>query len=324
MTESASQPARAAGAPEEKIAANLRGAFDLSSLQNAQPTGQPAAPHGAAGQGSAQSFAVDATEASFPELVQLSAEVPVVVSLFASWSPQSQSVTATLERLIASYAGRLVLARADIETFPQLAQAFGVQGVPAVVALVKGQPVPLFNGELSDSETRQYLEELLKVAAANGVDGSLGEAGAEPEEAPLPPLHQEAIEAIDAGNFEAAEVAYRKALAERPADSEAKAGLAQVLLMKRTEGLDAAKADQLRQQAADQPDQVEAQLAVADLDLIGGHVEDALNRIVAFIAGHFGPEREVARIRVLELFDVVGSGDPRVAKARQALARALF
>ncbi|AJT41335.1 tetratricopeptide repeat protein [Psychromicrobium lacuslunae] len=323
MTESASSAARGAGAPEEKIGANLRGAVDLSALRSA-PTEQAPVSQGAPAQGGNQGFAVDATEASFPELVQLSAEVPVVVSMFASWSPQSQSVLATLERLIAAYQGRLLLARANIETFPQLAQAFGVQGVPAVVALVKGQPVPLFNGELGDAETRQYLEELLKVAAANGVDGTLGEAGAQAEEAPLPPLHQEAVDAIDAGNLEAAEAAYRKALAERPADAEAKAGLAQVLLMRRTEGLDAAAADEIRQQAAAQPDEVDAQLAVADLDLIGGHVEDALARVVGFIAAHFGPEREAARVRVLELFEVVGGSDPRVAKARQALARALF
>ncbi|WP_394938639.1 co-chaperone YbbN [Psychromicrobium sp. YIM B11713] len=322
MTEPVAQPAHAAGAPEgkpeAKLSGNLRGAVDLSALGKSAPSAQTQPSSGQ------QSYAVDATEASFPELVQLSSEVPVVVSMFASWSPQSQSVTATLERLISAYVGRLLLARASIESFPQLAQAFGVQGVPAVVALVKGQPVPLFNGELSEAETRRYLDELLKVAEANGVNGTLGEAGAEPEEAPLPPLHQEALEAINRGELAAAEAAYRKALAERPADAEAKAGLAQVQLMQRTDGLDAAAADQARSKAAEAPDDVEAQLAVADLDLMGGHVEDALNRVVSFIASHFGPEREVARVRILELFEVVGSTDPRVAKARQALARALF
>ncbi|NYE94789.1 putative thioredoxin [Psychromicrobium silvestre] len=318
MTEPASPSARPAAG--DQLSGNLRGAIDLSALQRSSPAGD-GAPGAAGGQ---QSFAVDATEATFPELVQLSSEVPVVVSMFASWSPQSQSVTGTLERLVAAYVGRLLLARANIETFPQLAQAFGAQGVPAVVALVKGQPVPLFNGELSEADTRNYLEELLKVAAANGVNGTLGDAEAQPQEAPLPPLHQEALEAIDRGDLAAAATAYRQALAERPADAEAKAGLAQVQLMQRTDGLDATAVEAARSAAAEQPDDVEAQLLVADLDLLGGHVEDGLNRVVGFIAGHFGPEREVARLRLLELFEIVGISDPRVAKARQALARALF
>lgn len=321
MTDSASQPGVPAGGPS---VGNLRGAVDLSSLKRAVPA--DAVPSAAST--SAQNFVVDATEQTFPELVQLSADVPVVVALYASWSPQSQSVAATLERLVAAYAGKILLARADIEAFPQLAQAFGVQGVPAVVALVKGQPVPLFNGELADAETQRYLDELLKVAAANGVSGSLGEEAAEPVEAPLPPLHQEAIDAIDRGDLPAAEAAYRQALAERPADAEAKAGLAQVQLMQRTEGLDAAAAEAARSKAAELPDDLPAQLAVADLDLIGGHVDDALNRVVGFIAAHPGAsgdaDRETARLRALELFEIVGVSDPRVAKARQALARALF
>lgn len=318
MTESASQPGATAGGLS---GGNLRGALDLSTLKSAA-----AAP--AVAPASAQSYVVDATEQTFPELVQLSAEVPVVVALYASWSPQSQSVAATLARLVVGYAGKLLLARADTEAFPQLAQAFGVQGVPAVVALVKGQPVPLFNGELAEAETKRYLDELLKVAAANGVSGSLGGEQEEPGEVPLPPLHQEAVEAIDRGDLPAAEAAYRQALAERPADVEAKAGLAQVQLMQRTEGLDAAAAEAARTKAAEFPDDLAAQLAVADLDLIGGHVEDALNRVVGFIAAHPGTsgeaDRETARLRVLELFEIVGVSDPRVAKARQALARALF
>ena len=109
-----------------------------------------------------------------------------------------------------------------------------------------------------------------------------------------------------------------------PADAEAKAGLAQVELMGRLQPLSAADTEALRQQAATEPDNLEAQLSVADLDIAGGHVEDGLGRIVAFIGRNFGPERETARVRLLELFDVVGTGDDRVAKARQNLARVLF
>jgi putative thioredoxin len=184
--------------------------------------------------------------------------------------------------------------------------------------------VPLFEGPASDQEVRALIDELLKVAEANGVTGSIG-AGADAAEArPLPPLHQAAFDAIEAGDYAAAATAYRQALAEKPADAEAKAGLAQVELMGRLELLTAMEAEAMRQRAAEEPDNIEIQLTVADLDISGGHIEDAFNRIIAFIGRNFGPEREAARVRLLELFDVVGISDQRVAKARQGLARVLF
>jgi putative thioredoxin len=249
----------------------------------------------------------------------------VVFALWASYSPESAGMLDVLERVVDSYGGRLVLGAADIEAFPQLAQAFQVQAVPTAVAVLKGQPVPLFQGGADEQQVRSLFDELLKVAAANGVTGSLGgEAGAEAEPAPLPPLHQAAFDAIEAGDYAAAADAYRQALNEMPSDHEAKAGLAQVELMLRLQPFTAQQSEGLRAQAADEPDNLEAQLAVADLDVAGGHVEDGLNRLVSFIGRNFGPERETVRVRLLELFEVVGTSDERVAKARQALARVLF
>ncbi len=346
-----SQPGSRPVNPAVSASLNLRGAVDLSALKNPRPappvppvpgaggvgagaaSGQGAAPQagpqdvssqGDDGQGNGN-FAVDVTEASFPELVQLSGQVPVVVSLGAPWSGQSAELNTVLERVVAGYAGRLLLARVDAEANPQIAQAFGAQAIPTVVAMIKGQPVPLFEGEMPEDQIRRFFEELLKVAAGNGVDGTLGsDAAAEPAERPLPPLHQAAFDAIEAGDYAAAEMAYRQALTEQPADAEAKAGLSQVQLMQRTSDVSAARTEELRRSAAEQPDDVDVQLTVADLDVVGGHVEDAFARIVGFIAVHFGPERESARVRLLELFDVVGISDPRVVKSRQSLARALF
>ncbi len=346
-----SQPGSRPVNPAAAASLNLRGAVDLSVLKNPRPA-PPAPGAGGLGAGAASgpgtaspqagpqaagsqgddgpgNFAVDVTEASFPELVQLSGQVPVVVSLGAPWSGQSAELNAVLERVVAGYAGRLLLARVDAEANPQIAQAFAAQAIPTVVAMIKGQPVPLFEGEMPEDQIRRFFEELLKVAAGNGVDGTLGsdadaDVAAEPAERPLPPLHQAAFDAIEAGDYAAAETAYRQALLEQPADAEAKAGLAQVQLMQRTGDVSAAQAEELRRNAAEQPDDVDVQLSVADLDVVGGHVEDAFTRIVGFIAGHFGPERESARVRLLELFDVVGISDPRVVKSRQALARALF
>jgi putative thioredoxin len=335
-----SSPASRPVPPAAANPLNLRGAVDLSSLKRpATAPGTPpsgaAAPSGPAAGApqAAQAGApaggpelkVNVTEANFQQLVELSAQVPVIFALWAPYSPESGRMLETLERVVASYGGRLVLGAADIEAFPQLAQAFQVQAVPTAVAVLKGQPVPLFQGGADEQQVRSLFDELLKVAAANGITGSLdGGAGGEPEPAPLPPLHQAAFDAIEAGDYAAAAEAYRQALKEMPSDHEAKAGLAQVELMDRLQSLSAQDSEALRAQAADEPDNLAAQLGVADLDVAGGHVEDALNRLVSFIGRNFGPERETARVRLLELFDVVGSGDERVAKARQALARVLF
>ncbi|WP_445153991.1 co-chaperone YbbN [Arthrobacter sp. Hor0625] len=337
MTSPASRPVPPAAANP----LNLRGAVDLSSLKQRPAPPAPAAPgqpgpggpggpggQGGPSEGSAGTpLRVDVTEGNFQELVDLSAQVPVVIALWAGYSPGSAQLVDALEQIVEGYAGRLVLGAADIEAFPALAQAFQVQAVPTAVAVVKGQPVPLFQGGADEQQVRSLFDELLKVAAANGVTGRIGAGGpgtAEPEAPPLPPLHQKAFDAIEAGDYAGAAAAYRQALTEMPSDAEAKAGLAQVELMGRLESLSAAETEAVRSRAAQEPDNLEAQLAVADLDVAGGHVEDGLGRIVAFIGRNFGPERETARVRLLELFDVVGTSDPRVAKARQNLARVLF
>jgi putative thioredoxin len=249
----------------------------------------------------------------------------VVVLLWAQYSPESQRARDELGPQVDAFGGRLAYATADIEAFPQLAQALAVQSVPTAIAFLKGQPIPLFQGAAAPAQTRQLFEELLRVAEANGVTGTVdGAPPAPPAEAPLPPLHQEAFDALERGDLTAAEAALTKALAEQPADHDAKAALAQVHLMLRTQQLDQEEADRARSVAADSPDDLDAQLIVADLDVSGGHVEDAFARLVGFISRNFGPERETARVRLLELFDVIGASDPRVSAARQQLARALF
>lgn len=304
---------------------NLRGAVDLSALKNRATAPAAGAPAGAPAGGSP--YAVDVNEQSFQEFVQLSQQVPVVVALGSGRSQQSATVTALLEKVINEYGGQLALGRVDVDSSPQIAQAFGATAVPTVVALIKGQPVPMFEGDLPEEQVKEFFAELLKVAASNGVTGNLGGAkdpAATVAAPPLPPLHQAARDAIDAGDLETAQASYEKALAEKPNDADAKIGLAQVHLMRRTAEINVAQAEELRTRAAGDPDDLAAALSVADLDVTGGHVEDALARLVKYIALHFGPEREDARVRLLALYDVVGVSDPRVSASRQALARALF
>lgn len=299
---------------------NLRGAIDLSALKARATAPAAGAPSGGS------PYAVDVNEQSFQEFVQLSQQVPVVIALGSGRSQQSANVTAVLENVVNGHGGQLALGRVDVDVSPQIAQAFGVTAVPTVVALIKGQPVPMFEGEMPEEQVKELFLELLKVAASNGVTGNLGGAQ-DPAAAPepvLPPLHQAARDAIDAGDLDAAQTSYEKALAEKPNDNDAKIGLAQVHLMRRTAEINVVQAEEFRGRAAGGPDDLEAALAVADLDVMGGHVEDALARLVKFIAVHFGPERETARVRLLDLYDVVGVSDPRVSASRQALARALF
>jgi putative thioredoxin len=301
----------------------LRGAVDLSALvQRAQPS-QPQ-PGTAAG-GDRLVFETD--DAAFGSTLELSRTVPVVVVLWASWSEQSTALVATLERLVRARGGNLVLATADADRSPQLMQAFQAQAVPTVVAVVAGQPVPLFAGVQPDDVIEQVFDQLLELAAQHGVsgrveaDGESGEGPAEPVEEPLPPLHQEAYDAIERGDYEAAASAYKTAIAQDPRDSLAVAGLAQANLLRRLQGK---SPDGIRNAAASAPDDLAAQLDVADLDLSGGHVEDAFDRLLTLFPKLDADGKRAVRERLVELFEVVGADDPRVVAARRRLTNLLF
>jgi putative thioredoxin len=231
-----------------------------------------------------------------------------------------------LEKVVTELGGRLVLAKVDVDANPQLAQAFRAQSIPMVVAVVAGQPVPLFNGAVPEEQVRQVFDQLLQLAAQNGVTGSVpagdqGEEPAEQEEPPLPPLHQEAYDAIEAGDYARAIAAYEKALKENPRDEEAIVGLAQVRLLNRVQGADLQAA---RSAAAAAPSDVPAQLLVADLDVVGGHVEDAFDRLLTLFQELPSEERAPVREHLVELFGVVGAADARVVKARGRLTSLLF
>ncbi|MEJ1155656.1 tetratricopeptide repeat protein [Microbacterium marmarense] len=310
--------------------ANLRGAVDLSSLRNRPAT--PAADSAATasdGSVASPSLVFTATDDGFQEVVELSRTVPVVIDLWAEWSEPSKQLSPMLEKVVNELAGKLVLAKVDVDANPQLAQAFRAQSIPMVVGLVAGQPVPLFSGAVSEQQLRDVFAQLLQLAQQHGVTGSVpvsdapstDDAAEEPPAPPLPPLHAEAYDAIEAGDYPRAIAAYTKALAENPRDADARAGLAQVSLLNRVQGLDLQEA---RAIAAANPLDPSAQFAVADLDLAGGHVEDSFGRLLELFAHLPNDERAVVRERLLELFGVIGDDDPRVLRARGKLASLLF
>jgi putative thioredoxin len=306
----------------------LRGAVDLAAVAAAAQRRQQAAERPAGSGAAAGGVVVDVNEADFQDVVlEQSMTVPVVVDLWADWCGPCKQLSPVLERLAEEYGGRFLLAKVDVDANPRLGQVFQAQSIPMVVAVVKGQPVPLFQGALPEQQVRAYLDELLRVAEANGVTGVLAGAGeadpdaAEPEEAPLPPLHQEAFDAIDRGDLAAAVAAYETALAQNPADEMASAGLAQVKLLQRTSGVDPQAA---RDAAAKSPTDADVQIVVADFDVMGGHVDDAFARLVDTVRVTTGDDREKVRSHLVELFTVVGPTDERVIKARRALTSALF
>lgn len=298
--------------------AALRGAVDLSGLVRAAQTPAPAPRSDGATVSSAIVRGVD--EASFGDIVELSRTVPVIVEFYAD------GIAPVLGAIVASYGGRLALATIDGNGSPQIAQAFQIQQVPAVVALVGGRPLPLFVGIPSDADVRQVLDQVLELAEQNGIVGVIPAGEAEPVEAevvepPLPPLHQEAYDAISDGDYAAAASAYRTAIAQNPRDQLAVAGLAQVSLLQRLDGLVAAD---VRAAAAAAPDDRDAQLAVADLDLSGGHVDDAFARLLRVFSGQDAEGKAAIRTRLLDYFEIVGTDDPRTVAARRALTTLLY
>ncbi|MBO0981471.1 tetratricopeptide repeat protein [Microbacterium sp. SD291] len=311
--------------------AALRGAVDLSTLRNrpAATAGGPGAP--AAPAPGLTDVVVDATDESFGQILEISRTVPVVVDLWAEWCGPCKQLSPIIEKVTRELGGRVLLAKVDVDANPQLAQGFRAQSIPMVVALIAGQPVPMFTGAVPEQQVREVFAQLLQVAAQNGVTGTLdlGEGGGDggeatasaPEEPPLPPLHAEAYAAIEAGDYPAAITAYEKALAENPRDEDAIAGLGQVRLLDRVQGLDLQSA---RAAAAAAPLDVQAQFDVADLDLAGGHVEDAFGRLLDLFQQLPSDGRAPVRERLVELFGLIGASDPRVVSARNRLSSLLF
>ena len=323
---------------------SMFGAVDLSSL-SPRSTGGPAPSSASAasaggagaartaGTGAASAVAgdgvapgplvVDVDAQNLREVAETSTRVPVVVVLHASRSQASADLAGQLQTLAQEYAGRFQLARVDVDAAPEVAQALQVAAVPTVVALIAGQPVPLFQGAIPADQLRELLDQLLELAARNGVTGSLAPqaADAEPVEPEETEVERAAREALERGDYAAAEKAYDHAIAQSPADADLKVARAQIRMLGRMDGKD----PRALLAAADAPGAgVEDQLAGADAALALGDVNVALGRALEAVRSHSGEERETARLRLLELFEVIGSSAPEVARARRQLAALLF
>ncbi|MFI6178276.1 co-chaperone YbbN [Nonomuraea sp. NPDC051191] len=304
---------------------SLYGAVDLGARKqalDAQARREAAGP-----QGATSASVVDVTEETFTtDVIDRSMTVPVVLDLWSPRSPGSAQLSPVLEKVVGDMGGRAVLAKVNVDTSPQIAQALRVQAVPTVLAIFQGQAVTGFQQVLPEQEVRRWLDELMGAVEQfyQANPDARPPAAEEGEEAPAgPPADPDLVaaeQAIDAGDLDAAEAAYQRLLARIPGDEDAKMGLAGVGLIKRTSEADPADV----QRRLQDPSDIDAQLLAADLEMLSGAVDEAFERVVAVVKRTSGDDRDRARKHLLGLFDALPSDDPSLAKARRALANALF
>lgn len=293
------------------------GAVDLSTLTSAQ-TGQTPA--------SGVSYVTNVTETGFQQLVGLSVQHPVIVEFHSERDTSGQGVASALAELVNAADGRFLLARVNIDAEPRLAEALGIAAVPTVVALIGGQLAPLFQGTRERADIAAMLDQIAQIAVANGMTGraqpialaSPAEQSAQPA---ADPRFDKADAALAAGDYAQAVAEFDALLAATPGDPEVIAGRAQAALLARSTGFDGAA---VVSAASQRPDDVAAQLDAADLEVIQGAGEAAFDRLLG-LAAEVGPEeKETIRVRLLELFEVVGRTSPEVLRARRRLSTVLF
>ncbi len=301
----------------------MSGAVDLAALKarNEAAARAAEAPLPAAG-----TAVIDVTEAGFQaDVLDRSFQVPVLLDLWADWCQPCKQLSPILEKLAAEANGAWVLAKIDVDANQRIAQALQVQSIPAVFAVIGGQLVPGFQGALPEAQIREFIDAVIAAGQEAGLPGASGQptdepAAAEPPPEPEDPRFTAAEDALEDGDYAVAIERYQAILAQEPANVDATLALGQVRLMQRLESVDpqaAAKAD-----AA--PDDVDLQLAAADLSLAANDVPGALDRLLQAVVRLSGDDRDRVRQRLLDFFELLGPDDPRVPPARRQLTRALF
>jgi len=311
------------------------GAVDLSGLSRpAQTTGQPTAGATAAGgptpAGGRSAYSLDVTEQNFQTLLESSVTAPVVLVFYSpSRVPESTAYADEVAAAVEAYDGRFLVGLVDIDASPAIAQTLQIPQVPLLMVILDGrpaaQPIP---GVLKRDELDTLLNQLAQGLTAQGItsrhqplSAATPPAGDETTGEQVDPRYAAAQQALENDDIDGAVAEYQRLVDANPADAEAAAGLAMAKVLQRTQGVDPSAA---REAAAANPDDVDAQTLAADLDMLGGHVDDAFNRLVDLVRRTAGDERNRAREHLIGLFAAVGNDDPRVLRGRQNLASALF
>jgi len=302
---------------------NRPGAVDLSQLAQRAQQSAPAPPLGPRAEGA---YVVEVTEQTFEaETIRKSVKHPVIVELYSPRVATGQQLSDALIEIANASEGKFLLARLNVDTAPAIVQALGLQAVPTVIALLNGQLAPLFQGVLPKDQVEAAIDQLLKAAVANGMVGRAQPVGSESPTTAEPepeadPRYAAADAALERGDFAGAREEFDKLLQANPNDAEAQAGRAQAGLFARAALLD----PQSTLAAADGSDDVDTQLAAADVEMISGQAEAAFTRLLEMIKRLSGDEQNQVRVRLLELFETLGNADERVLKARRDLMTALF
>ena len=306
---------------------SLAGAVDLEALKH-QVTAEPGQAGGAPAAGG---YVIDTTENTFQSMVQTSATFPILLLLWLPTDDRLFPMAKALGDAVNAMNGQLQLSRIDVASFPAVAQAFGVQGAPALFALINGRPMPLLQGVPSDQEMQQIVDEVLpkivQVAQQAGVTGTApysGDPDAEQTPSPeqtVPPEHEQAHRLAMEGDYAGAAAAYDKVLEADPNDALAARERAKALLLARSADADVRE---VRAAAADHPEDVDAQMAVADIDMIGGQIQDAFDRLLDYLAAGHRDQMETVRVRLLEYFAIPDPSDERLKRARRRLATLLY
>lgn len=308
------------------------GAIDLSALKRpATPAPAAGGAGGAAGGGApaGSAYAVQVTEANFQATIEASMGAPVLLVFYSrTRMPESGTLADDVETLSGEFEGRFLAGLVDIDAAPAVAQAMQIPSIPLVVVVIDGRPMPLLQDVVPIDDLRLALTQVLQQLTTQGITGrhqprtaAPADGDADADEPSMDPRYAAAQEAMGAGDVDAAVAEYQKLVDANPADTEAAAGLAMAKLLQRTQGVDL---NQARAAAAEQPDDIDAQTLVADLDMLGGHVEDAFHRLIELVRRTDGDDRNRVRQHLIGLFGAVGNDDPRVLRARQNLANALF
>lgn len=306
---------------------SLAGAVDLEALKH-QVTAEPGQAGGAPAAGG---YVIDTTENTFQAMVQTSATFPILLLLWLPTDDRLFPMAKALGDAVNAMNGQLQLSRIDVASFPAVAQAFGVQGAPALFALINGRPMPLLQGLPSDQEMQQIVDEVLpkivQVAQQAGVTGTApysGDPDAEQTPSPeqtVPPEHEQAHRLAMEGDYAGAAAAYDKVLEADPNDALAARERAKALLLARSADADVRE---VRAAAADHPEDVDAQMAVADIDMIGGQIQDAFDRLLDYLAAGHRDQMETVRVRLLEYFAIPDPSDERLKRARRRLATLMY
>lgn len=307
--------------------ASLAGAVDLSSLRK-PVTGNPNADAPVQTPNSAAPAVLKVpdlialgTESNIKNFVTISQSVPVLIDFFADDLAESKTLSEKLKNIVTALNGKVFLLRIDTATQTQIVQAFGVTQVPTALAMLKGQPIPLFQGDQPETAIQELIAKLLQVASENGVTSVLQVSADFPAPLPEPELsakHQAAFDAMESGDFEAAVNAYQAALLESPADKLAVAGLAQAKLLVRTKDID------IDAVLESEPKSTEQAKLKADAQVAIGQTAAGYKTILDIFAISDKDQREDLRRHLLELFDLAQPDSPELAKARRALAALLY